>query len=129
MTLKWTWPVVFLFLCLSGCVSVNASVLSEARAAQPVPATAVDVYFADDSIPDHERIAILDARGSESWTNEAQMIDKLREKAGELGANAIILNNLRDPETGERVVAALFGGDAQRRGQAVAIYLKEPEEG
>jgi len=108
---------------LTGCVSVNRSILSRSRMTAPVPRDAVQVYFADDSIPQHERIAILNARGDESLTNEGQMIDRLREEAGKLGANAIILDQLRDPSTGERVIAAIFGGSAQRRGQALAIYV------
>jgi hypothetical protein len=120
--------VAALVLLTTGCVSVNKSVLSETRLAQPVPQQQVQVYFADDSIPDHERIAILNAKGSDDWTNEGQMIDKLREAAGKLGANAIILNQMAGPGTGERVVAALFGGDAQRRGSAIAIYIP-PTEG
>jgi hypothetical protein len=111
----------------AGCVSVNKSVLSQSRLAHPVPAEDVRVYFADDSIPDHERIAILNAKGAEHWTNEGQMIDRLREEAGKLGANAIILDQLRDPQTGERVVAALFGGSAQRRGEAMAIHVPSLE--
>jgi len=114
--------MVALFV-IAGCVSVNKSVLSSSRLAQPVPQETVQVYFADDSIPDHERIAILNATGAEHWTNEGQMIDKLRAEAGKLGANAIILNQLKDPGTGERVVAALFGGAANRKGSAIAIYI------
>ena len=124
-------PLLFLALAvtiglpvLSGCVSVNRSILSESRIGQPVPPNEVQVFFADDSIPDHERIAILNASGSDSWTNEGQMIDRLREEAGKLGANAVILDQLQDPGSGERVVAALFGGSAQRRGQAIAIYIR-----
>ena len=115
---------VLVFWLLSGCVSVNHSLLSDSQMGAPVPSNEVQVYFADDSIPDHERIAILNASGSDSWTNESQMIDRLREEAGKLGANAIVLDQLKDPGGGERVVAALFGGSAQRRGQALAIYIR-----
>ena len=115
--------VAFLPLLLSGCVTVNRSVLSQERIPYPVEMMQVTVYFADDTIPTHQRIAILNARGPEDFTDESDMIDKLREEAGKLGANAIILNELRDPGTGERVVAAIFGGEAERRGSAIAIYI------
>lgn len=61
---------------------VNKSILSNSRITQPVPKAEVQVYFASDSIPQHERIAILNGKGDESLTNESQMIDKLREEAG-----------------------------------------------
>lgn len=114
---------VLLSVQLAACVSVNRSVLSQERIPYPVPMMMVRVFFADDEIPSHERIAILNASGPENFTDEGEMIDKLREEAGKLGANAIILDELRDPGTGERVIAAIFGGEAERRGSAVAIYI------
>ena len=111
---------------LAACVSVNKSVLSTTRMTSPVPTMSVQVYFADDSIPTHERIAILNAKGDESLTDEGEMIDKLRQEAGKLGANAIILNQIKNPGTGERIAAAVFGVSAQRRGQALAVYIAAP---
>lgn len=98
-----------------GCVSVNKSVLSRERVGQPVQKEEVQVYFADDSVPAHERIAILNAKGDDALTNEGQMIDKLRAEAGKLGANAIILGEVRDASTAARVAAAVIGTPAMRK--------------
>ena len=116
-----SWLVILLVLA-AACVTVNKSVLSYERMHQPIPKQQVQVFFADDSLPAHERIAILNAKGDESMTDEGDMIDKLREEAGKLGANAIVLNQLKDPGTGERVIAVIFGVSAQRKGQALAIF-------
>ena len=109
----------------TGCVSVNKSVLDATFQDRPVPTSQVRVFFADDEIPDHVRVAILNATGDSGMTNQGQMIDKMREEAGKLGANAIILDDLREPTAGERAVNAFFGGTAtgQRRGGALAIRI------
>ena len=114
---------------VAACVTVNKSVLSQSRAGFRVPKERVQVYFPEDSVPAHERIAILNAEGDDQLTNEGQMIDKLREEAGKLGANAIILGDVRDPGTGARIASAVFGTASERKGQAIAIFVPslEPE--
>ena len=112
-----------LIVLTASCVTVNKSILSSARMTSPVAKEQVHVYLADDSIPVHERIALLHAKGDESLTDESDMIDKFRSEAGKLGANAIVLNQVKDPGTAERVAAAIFGTSAQRRGQALAIFI------
>ena len=106
----------------AGCVTVSKSVLATGFA--PVPKERVQVFFADDSIPENTRVAILSAKGDSEMTDEANMIDRMREEAGKLGANSIILSGLKEPGTGERVVNGIFGGipSGQRRGMAIAIY-------
>jgi hypothetical protein len=106
----------------TACVSVSKSVLMD-RSFAPVPLQDVYVFLLDDPIPeDCERVALLSASGEVDWTDESQMIDKMREEAGKLGANAIQLRSIEDPGTGERVVAALFDTEADRDGSAIALW-------
>ena len=105
----------------SGCITVSKSVLNDSYAYRPIDRDEVYVFFAYDEICEHDRLAILAAEGDEELTSEGAMIDKLREEAGKLGANAIILNAVTEPGDGERVVAAFTHESAERRGQAVAI--------
>lgn len=120
-------------LLLTACVSVNKSVLRPGL--PPVPMESVQVFFETDSIPEYTRVAILNAKGSSGFTNEGQMIDKLRKEAAKLGANAIILSGMKEPGAGEKFVNYLAGGfaDGQRKGGAIAIWVpslaKEPERG
>lgn len=88
----------------------------------------VQVFFDGDEVPEHSRVAILHAAGSEGWTNPSQMIDKLREEAGKLGANAIVLLGIKEPTFGERFVNAMATGsaDAERKGEAIAILIPPP---
>ncbi len=110
-------------LVATSCVSVNKSVLRPGL--PPVPEWAVQVFFETDSIPEHTRVAILHASGSSGFTDEAEMIDRLREEAGKLGANAIILSGIKEPGAGEKFVNYLASGwvDGERRGGALAIWV------
>jgi hypothetical protein len=56
-------------------------------------------------------------------TNEEDKYTSLRKKAGELGANAIILVAVEEPSTGEQILAELFGAIAVQEGKAIAIYV------
>lgn len=55
--------------------------------------------------------------------NQGQLIDKLREEAGKLGANAIILSEVEEASTGAKVAQAMLGTSANRRGEAIAVYV------
>ncbi|UCC25817.1 MAG: hypothetical protein JSU98_01725 [Gemmatimonadales bacterium] len=110
-------------LLLAGCVSVGKTVLDTSFQANPVPRDDVYVYMPGDTVPEHTRVAILDAEGDADLFNNADLLNKLREEAGKLGANAIIIGELEDPSTGARVAKAILGTTANRTGQAVAIFV------
>ena len=112
-----------LTLLLATCVTVNKTVLDRSFMATPVAKESVHIYLPGDEVPEHTRIAILHAEGDVDMTDESEMIDKLREEAGKLGANAIVLGELRDPGTGAMVASAILGTTAERRGQAIAIFV------
>jgi hypothetical protein len=110
---------------LAGCVTVSKSVLMD-RSDRPVPRDDVAVFLASDTIPEScERVALLHGSGDEDFTNEGQMIDKLREEAGKLGANALHLRTMEDPGTGERIASAVFGTNADRDSDAIALWCPE----
>ena len=115
-------------LALAACVTVSKSILSEAYMANPLPPGEVQLLLASlsDSIPSTcERVAILHASGDQDLTDEGQVFDKLREEAGKLGANAVFVQNMEDAGTGERVVSAIFGTEADRDADAVALFCPE----
>ena len=80
---------------VTACVSVGRSVLNTSFQTNPVERDNVFVYVDGDSIPDHTRVAMLDAKGNTDWTDEGDLLNKLREEAGKLGANAIIWGHPR----------------------------------
>ena len=117
------FPAYLALLFAAACVSVNKSILAPNPTGRTFTEDQVYVYFEDDSIPEHTRLAILNAEGDADATDESDMIDKLREEAGKLGANAIILGELREPGTGARIAGAVFGIETSRETQAIAIYV------
>ncbi len=112
-------------LVLAACVTVSKSVLDRSFQSAPVPKESVYVYLPGDEIPEHTRVAILNAKGDADVTDEGDMIDRLREEAGKLGANAIVLGDIREPGLGEKVASAFLDTSADRRGQAIAIFVPE----
>ena len=120
--------IIACLLILISCVSVNAVRLGPAQNRPPVPADQVVVYRTADQVPgDYEEIALLNAEGSTTWTNEANMIEAMKNKAGQYGANGIILDAISEPSSGAKVAGAFLGVSVDRKGKAVAIYVHAKE--
>ena len=126
--MKSTW---LLSLCLvtasllTGCVTTNAAVLGTASAKRPaIQPDDVALYrLATQVRGQYEEIALLNSAGDSGFTDEAKMFASMKKKAGELGANAVILDAVSEPGAGAKVAAAIFGVSAQRKGKAIAIYV------
>lgn len=111
---------------LSSCVSVNAVRLGPSGYRPPIPVEDVVIYRTADQVPgDYEEVALLNAEGSTTWTNESGMIEAMRKKAGKLGANGVILDAISEPGASAKVAGAIFGVSVDRKGKAVAIFVKK----
>lgn len=114
------------FLLIStACVSTNATMLNPSPVARaPVAADQVRIYRTAAQVTGrYEELALLNATGEASWTNEQAMLESMRKKAGELGANGIILDAVTEPGAGAKVAAAFLGVGAERKGKALAIFV------
>lgn len=119
-------PLFFvLAMLVSGCVSINHTMLDTGPAYAPVPGPEVQVFFERDELPEHTRIALLYGKTFESITSESRFIDKLREAAGALGANGVVLLGQTDLGGEIRITGDPFTGysESGRRGQALAIRV------
>lgn len=106
------------------CVSTNAMRLGAGPVRAPVPEDRVAIYRTADQVPGrYEEVALLNSSGHYSMTNEEKMFKSMRKKAGELGANAIILDAVTEPSAGGKVASAIFGVGGERKGKALAIYV------
>ena len=116
-----------LTLLLSGCVSTNAALLGStaSNVVRPqVPPEQVSLYRTASQVPGrYEEVALLNSSGDSLYTNESQMLKSMRKKAGQLGANGVILDALSEPSAGAKVAAAIFWVSAERKGKAIAIYV------
>jgi hypothetical protein len=95
------------------------------RTSRPaITADQVAVYRTADQVPGtYEEAALLNSSGASGWTNEQKMIESMKRKAAEMGANAIVLDSIIEPSAGAKVAAAFLGTPAERKGKAVAIYV------
>ena len=108
----------------AGCVTVNAARLVPAGTYAPVPTEEVVVFETEEDVDrPFEKVALLYAEGDVDVTNERQMINAARKKAGRLGANAIILREFREPRLSTRIAAAIFDVPAYRKARLLAIRV------
>lgn len=106
------------------CVTTNATRLGGGPARQKINPEEVLIYRSAEQVPSrYEEVAILHSEGEASWTNEEGMYRSMRKKAGEMGANAIVLDALSEPSAGAKIAGAFFGTGAERKGKAIAIYV------
>lgn len=119
-----------LLFFISACVSTKAVRLGKAEIRPPISADQVVVYRTADQVPGkYEEIALLTSTGESMWTSEEGMWKSMKKKAGKLGANAIILDAMSEPSAGAKVASVFLGvGGAQRKGNAIAIYVFPVEE-
>ena len=108
----------------TACVTTNATRLGGTAPRPPVAASAVVIYRSASQVSGkYEEIALLNSNGESGLTDEAGMFRSMQKKAGELGANAIILDAVSEPSAGAKVASAIFGTGAERKGRAIAIFV------
>jgi hypothetical protein len=112
-------------LVLSGCASVETFKASPAQYA-PVKQSEVLVYFDQEAIRyPYEVIGELLAEGSSGWgVDQNDLVKKAQKKAAQMGANAILVHEPEASSGSQRVMAALFGtNDNKRRVTALRLSL------
>ena len=116
---------LFAVLLLSGCASGSAVVTGGKR--PPVPTEAVKLYLSPPA--NYEVIGLVEATGM-GWTSQGRMdnaIDKLKEKAGKIGANGVLIATAGEASGGVAGVVnnGVFVGGNQRLKHASgqAIYV------
>jgi hypothetical protein len=113
-----------LSVALLGACTTTSAVLLETG---PGPARHPDdvvVYLYEEDVPgDYEEIALVTARTDVHWHDETDLIQAMRKRAAKLGADAIIVGDIREPSTVERVAEVLTDYEAPRRARGVAIRL------
>jgi hypothetical protein len=107
-----------------GCVSTQAVRLGSGPIRPPIAPDHVTIYLTPDKVPGrYDEVALLSSKGDAGMTSETKMYDSMRKKAGEFGANGIVLQNVEEPGTGAKVFHHLLGTSADRKGKALAIFV------
>jgi hypothetical protein len=109
-----------------GCVHTNAAVLDPSALYQKTCPGAVVVYTSPERVGrPYREVALLNSKGESGWTSEAGMVNSQRKKAAEVGANGLVVGGIDEPKAGTKIIGALLGTGAERKGKAVAIYVPD----
>ncbi len=112
-------------VALAACgIKTKATAVNEPISLRAVCADAVEIFDRADMIgADYREVALLESTGNVVWTTDAELKKSMQKKAGELGANGIIVDAMYNTKNTLKLMGAALGsGDADRKGKAVAIY-------
>ncbi len=109
---------------VSACVRTNAALIDPSVQLARTCPEAVKLFTTPDRVSQpYREIAVLNAKGESNWSDEGDMIQSMREKAAEVGANGIILSKIDEPSALTKVIGAVAKTGSQRKGNALAIYV------
>ena len=117
-------PSVLAAVLLCGCVSTNAALIDPSvHLARTCPA-AIKLYTTPDRVGQpYREVAVLNAKGESNWSDEGDMIQSMRDKADDVGANGIILSKIDEPSALTKVIGQVAKTGSQRKGNALAIFV------
>ncbi|HET9440291.1 MAG TPA: hypothetical protein VFO52_08970 [Longimicrobiales bacterium] len=112
-------------VALSGCISTNAVRLGQPTQYPPVKPEEVQVFLTEADVKgEYDKVAIINAEGNYNFANDERMINAMKKKAAQYGANAIIIDEFKDPSTVEKIADAVVGVGGEKKGKVLAIRLK-----
>jgi hypothetical protein len=121
----WALPLVIASLSASACgVRTRTTDLSPITRSATCN-DAVDVYTSRGAVPhDYRELAWISGEGNSVYTTEGKILDQIRKKAADVGANAIIVNDFSTPGSTTKVIGAAVGANtADTKTSALAIYM------
>jgi hypothetical protein len=117
---------VALAVLASGCVRTNASILDPSALYQKTCPDAVVVYTNPERVgKPYKEVALLNSKGESGMTSEEGMVKSQSKKAAQVGANGLILGGVDEPKPGTKIIGAILGTGAERKGKALAIYVPD----
>ena len=109
---------------LGACVSTNAALIDPTVHLARTCPSAIKLYTTPDKVGrPYREVALLNAKGESNWSDEGDMIESMRDKAAEVGANGIILKGIDEPSALTKVIGQVAKTGSQRKGNALAIYV------
>jgi hypothetical protein len=117
------YPLVGAASLFVGCVSTNAAVLDPTVKYQKICSDGVQIFTSAQRVTSSYReVALLPSRGESDWTDE-RMTGSQRKKAAELGANGIIVGEIKEPNPKTEIIGSILGTGAERKAGTLAIYV------
>jgi hypothetical protein len=123
-----TWSVARLTIvvAVTACATQARIVATNpALSLAPTCTDAVAVYADREHVPyDYYEVALVTAKGNSVYTGNGDLLKAMRSKAASVGANGLVINTLGATHATVKVIGAAVGGsDAERRGQAIAVWM------
>jgi len=117
-------PIIFATLTACG-VGAHIVTRNSALPLAPTCADAVRVYPSRELVPyDYYEVALIAAEGNSVYSGNGDLLKSIRNAAASLGANGVVVDSLRATHSTVKVLGAALGSnDAERKGQAVAIWM------
>jgi len=132
--------VCTIFMTLTGCVSTSATRLGVAAIRPAVDPETVVIYRTANQVPSaYDEIALVFAEGDHTFTKEERLYRLIRKKVVILGANALILDSIAEPQIDQRLSGEWWleightlytnvVNPPNRKGKALAIYVRPRAE-
>jgi hypothetical protein len=114
---------------LAGCVTTSTIPLGQPTPRPAVPWEQVQVFLKEADVPGpFDKVALIKAEGPHDWTSQRDLVDKVRKAAGKVGANGIILEEIKEPSTAAKIAGAVLDVPVERTGSVVAIVFRPTEQ-
>ena len=115
-----------LLLALAACgTRARIVATNPALSLSPTCADAVRVYPDREHVPyDYYEVALITAKGNSVYTGNGDLLKAMRNKSASVGANGLVINSLGATHATVKIIGAAVGSnDAERKGQAIAIWM------
>ena len=128
--MRFSIGLMLLVVLVSGCITTRATLLDPTVKYPSTDPSMVRIFTTEEELSKYEfvRVAIINSSGNTSWTSRTKMIESMRKKAGEMGANAILMPEIDEPSAGAKIAGAVFGTGADRRGEVIALRILGEKE-
>lgn len=104
---------------VGACVSLNTTTLDPSANYTKVQKEDVRIFQGGDNVPEPwVKIALFNASGSDTFTDESDLYNKMREEAAKRGCNGVVLQGQEDAGTAEKI---FFGWGADQEAEGVCI--------
>ena len=112
-------------IAATGCGGIKVNNTPPQHKFAATCAEAVTVYKAFKDVPNnYYEVALITAEGNSVWTDDDEMVQRMRQRAASVGANGMVVDALGTSATTVQIIGAALGtGDADRKGRAVAIHM------
>lgn len=114
-----------LAVALAGCGGIKVQNTVPQHKFPATCVSAINLYDSFSKVPNnYYEVALITAEGNSVWTDDDDMVRRMKERAASVGANGMVVDAIKTSATTVQIIGAALGtGDADRKGRAIAIYM------